>query len=124
VNEANQTLRQRAVHEMREYLLISFYLFVVFSLFVVYKSVILAEHHISFALHGIALFNALALAKVTRTQEVGFGRRRSCLPARKRYAAAFLACLADSQARQSRPCRSEDDDALHPRRFRGRQKHC
>jgi hypothetical protein len=42
----------------------SFYLFVVFSLFVVYKSVILAEQHISFVLHGFALINALALAKV------------------------------------------------------------
>jgi hypothetical protein len=64
VNEAKQSLKQRAVHEMREYLLISFYLFVVFSLLVVYKSAILAEHHINFALHGMALFNALALAKV------------------------------------------------------------
>ena len=35
-----------------------------FSLFVIYKSVILAEHHINFALHGFALINALALAKV------------------------------------------------------------
>jgi hypothetical protein len=64
VNETKRSLKQRAVHEMREYLLISSYLFVVFSLFVVYKSVILAEHHINFALHGIALFNALALAKI------------------------------------------------------------
>jgi hypothetical protein len=64
LNEAKQSVKQRAVHEMREYLLISFYLFVVFSLFVVYKSVILAENHIDVALHGIALFNALALAKV------------------------------------------------------------
>ena len=35
-----------------------------FSSFVVYTSVILAEHHIDLALHGFALFNALALAKV------------------------------------------------------------
>jgi hypothetical protein len=64
VSETKQTLKQKAAHEMREYLVISFYLFVVFSLFVVYKSVILAEHHISFAPHGFALINALALAKV------------------------------------------------------------
>jgi hypothetical protein len=36
----------------------------VFSLFVIHKSLILAEHHIDFRLHGIALINALALAKV------------------------------------------------------------
>ncbi len=35
-----------------------------FSLFVVYKWVVLAQNHIDFALHGFALFNALALAKV------------------------------------------------------------
>ena len=64
MSETKRTLKQKAVHEMREYLVMSFYLFVVFSLFVVYKSVILAEHHINFALHGFALFDALALAKV------------------------------------------------------------
>jgi hypothetical protein len=64
MRETKQTLKHKAAHEVREYLVISFYLFVVFSLFVVYKSVILAEHHINFALHGVALFDALALAKV------------------------------------------------------------
>ena len=48
---------------MREYLVISSYLFVVW-LFVGYKSLTLAEHHIQFALHGLAPINVLALAKV------------------------------------------------------------
>jgi cytochrome c oxidase subunit IV len=64
MSDAKQTLKQKAVHEVKGYLVISFYLFVVFSLFVIYTSVILAEHHIDFALHGFALINALALAKV------------------------------------------------------------
>jgi hypothetical protein len=64
VNEVKRTLKHRIVHEVREYLVISLYLSVVFSLFVLYKWVILAEDHIDFALHGLALFNALALAKV------------------------------------------------------------
>ena len=64
MSERQRNLKQKAVHEMREYLVISLYLFVVFSLFVIYKSVILAEHHIAFAPHGLALINALALAKV------------------------------------------------------------
>jgi hypothetical protein len=64
VTEAKQTLKQRALREMRAYLVFSFYLFVVFSLCVVYKSVILAKHHIEYELHGFALINALALAKV------------------------------------------------------------
>jgi hypothetical protein len=49
---------------MRENLLIAFYLFVVFSLFATYKAVILAEHQIDFVPYGLALINALALAKV------------------------------------------------------------
>ena len=64
MSDAKRTLKQKAVHEAREYLVISFYLFVVFSLFISYKSVILAEHHIDFTLHGFALINALALGKV------------------------------------------------------------
>lgn len=40
------------------------YLWVIFALLVVHTSVILAEHRIAFAEHGLALINALALAKV------------------------------------------------------------
>lgn len=64
MSEAKRTLKQKAVHEVSEYLVISLYLFVVFSLLVFHKSVILGERHIDFALHGFALINALALAKV------------------------------------------------------------
>lgn len=64
MNAPNLTLKQRAYREMKEYLAISFYLWVVFALFVIYRSVILTEHRIAFTPHGLALFNALALAKV------------------------------------------------------------
>ena len=64
MSEAKLKLKQSVLHGMREYLLIAFYLFVVFSLFAVYKSVILAEHQIDIAPQGLALINALALAKV------------------------------------------------------------
>jgi hypothetical protein len=69
MSEPKRSLKQRAVHGMREYLVISLYLFIVFSLFTVYKSVILAEHHIDVTLHGFALINALALAKVMLTAQ-------------------------------------------------------
>ena len=69
VSEGKRTLKQKAIHAAREYLVIALYLFVVFSLFVLYKEVILAENHIDFALHGFALFNALALAKVMLTAQ-------------------------------------------------------
>jgi hypothetical protein len=64
VSEAKRTLKQRVFGGMREYLIISLYLFVVFSLFATYKSVVLAEHQIQLVPQGLALINALALAKV------------------------------------------------------------
>jgi hypothetical protein len=64
VNAANRTLKQRAYHGIKEYLVISCYLCVVFGLFALYKSVILREHHIPLTSQGFVLLNALALAKV------------------------------------------------------------
>ena len=64
MSDAQHHLKQRVAHEVREYFIIALYLFAVFSLFIAYKSMVLAEHHIDFALHGFALINALALAKV------------------------------------------------------------
>lgn len=64
MSKSAPTLKQKARQGMKEYLMIAGYLWVVFALFVLYKSVVLAEHHIPFALQGVALLNALALAKV------------------------------------------------------------
>lgn len=60
----HRTLKQKAYHEMKEFFLIALYLWIVFGLFLLYKSVLLAEEHISFTAHGLALLNALAFAKV------------------------------------------------------------
>lgn len=57
------TLKQRAYHELKEYVIIALYLWVIFGLFALYKSVILNEVHISFYAHGMALINALVLGK-------------------------------------------------------------
>ena len=61
---SSRTLKQKAYDEFKEFLLIAFYLWLVFGIFIVYKSVLLAEEHINFAFHGLALINALAFAKV------------------------------------------------------------
>ena len=63
MSAVSQTLKQRAYHELREYLLIVLYLWVIFGLFVLYKAVILAENQISFEAKGLALINALVLGK-------------------------------------------------------------
>ena len=60
----NRTLKQKAYHELREFLVIALYLWVVFGLLLVYKSVVLDEEHIDYLSHGLALINALAFAKV------------------------------------------------------------
>jgi len=59
-----QTLKQKAYGQFREFLIIAAYLWVVFGLLEVHKAMILAEHHMHFTYHGLALINALALAKV------------------------------------------------------------
>jgi hypothetical protein len=61
---SSRTLKQKAIEQMKEFLLIALYLFLVFGLLVMYKAVILAEQHIPFVYHGFALINALALGKV------------------------------------------------------------
>lgn len=60
---SSRTLKQKAYHELKEFLVITLYLWVVFALFLVYKSVILNEEHIDYFAHGIALINALVFAK-------------------------------------------------------------
>ena len=74
MNAPNRDLKQRAYHGVKDLLVITCYLWVVFTLFVLYRSVISSERHIPFAAHGLALLNALALAKVMLvTQELHFG---------------------------------------------------
>jgi hypothetical protein len=64
MSTSHEGLKQRVFFEFKEGLIIALYLWAVFGLLVVHKSMILAERHIDFAYHGVALINALALAKV------------------------------------------------------------
>jgi hypothetical protein len=64
VSTKSRTLKQKALHEMEAYLVISPYLWAIFGMLEVHKSIILAENHIDSVLHGFALTNAPALAKV------------------------------------------------------------
>src|SRR5262245_42105020 len=56
--------KDRIVHEIRQMLVMFLYLFVLIGLFTLYEHVVLAERHISYAVYGFALVNALVLAKV------------------------------------------------------------
>jgi hypothetical protein len=64
MSTSNRTLKERAYHEFKEFLVIALYLWVVFGLFLLYKSVILNAEPIGAAAKGFALVNALALAKI------------------------------------------------------------
>jgi len=57
-------IKQIAYEQLKEYLVAAVYLWVVFGLMLMYKAVILAEQHVDFVYHGLAIINALALAKV------------------------------------------------------------
>jgi hypothetical protein len=63
VGTKTETLKRRAYHELKEYLVIVLYLWLVFGLFLLYKSMILNEEHFSYLDKGIALINALVLGK-------------------------------------------------------------
>jgi hypothetical protein len=76
VPTSTQTLKQKAYHELKEFLLIAFYLWVVFGMFVLYKSVLLSEGHLSYMAHGLAIVNALAFGKVILiARALHFGER-------------------------------------------------
>ena len=58
-----KSLKQKAIHEVKEFVWLSLYLFIFLSTFVAYKSIILREEGIDFVAHGVAIINALVLAK-------------------------------------------------------------
>ncbi|HTZ48257.1 MAG TPA: hypothetical protein VMH20_11735 [Verrucomicrobiae bacterium] len=61
---SKQTLKQKALFELKEFAVIALYLWVVLALFLIYKSVLLNEEHIGFLTQGFALINALVLGKI------------------------------------------------------------
>jgi len=64
MDTSSQSLRLKTYREFKDGLIITLYLWLIFGLLILHKSMILAEHHIDFTYHGLALMNALALAKV------------------------------------------------------------
>lgn len=64
MNAPNSALKQKPYEGLKNYLILVCYLWVVFALFALYRSVILSVHGIPFAPYGLALVNALVLAKV------------------------------------------------------------
>ena len=64
LNEKKHDLKDRAIHELKEFLAMFIYLWVFLALLVIHESVIRAEQHQNYQAHGFAILNALILAKV------------------------------------------------------------
>jgi hypothetical protein len=60
---AKATLNQRAVHELREFVILTAYLYVTLGAVILMKTAVLHTHGIHSALWGIAIVKALLLAK-------------------------------------------------------------
>jgi len=58
------TLKQRATHELREFVLISSYLAFFFCAVATYSLLLLNQFHVSYFIYGTALINALVIAKI------------------------------------------------------------
>jgi len=62
--------KQKIVHEMIEYYINFVYLFVFFGMFTLYRRLILAKYQIVYLHYGVALVEALVLAKVIMIGQV------------------------------------------------------
>lgn len=100
MSTSRQGLKQRVFVEFKEGLIIALYLWVIFGLLVLHTSMILAVHHIDFAYHGLALINALSLAKVMLlARKLGLSASMKNLPLtyptllKSAFFAVVLACF-------------------------------
>ena len=73
---AKPSLKTRFYGELRKFLAIFAYLWLVFSVFLLHEWTVLASHQISFKFYGLAMLNALILAKIMLVAEAfGFANR-------------------------------------------------
>lgn len=73
---AARTLKERALEELKVYWIITLYLWIFLGMFTVYRRLIVAETGASYLHYGIALIQALVIAKVVLIGRVfGFSRR-------------------------------------------------
>lgn len=67
---APRSLRQRAMHELRQFVIIFFYLWALFGLFVLNESLVDRTHGDTMVFQGFAVINALVMAKVMLLAEL------------------------------------------------------
>jgi len=67
--DVRRTLKERIVHNFREFVAMFLYLWLLFALFTWHKAIILAQYRIEFKPFGLAFINAFILAKVMLVAE-------------------------------------------------------
>ena len=73
---AKRTVKARVAHELREFVVMFIYLLVPISIFVAHRAITLKERGVDFQFSGLAIINALVLAKVMVVGEgLGLGTR-------------------------------------------------
>ena len=63
-SERKLTLKEKAAFQLKEFLAMFIYLWLILALFAIHRSVLLAEEHYNYQAQGLAIVNALILAKV------------------------------------------------------------
>lgn len=70
------SLKERALHELKTYWVITLYLWLFLGSFAAYRKLILAETGVTYVHYGVALVEALVIAKVVMIGRIfGFSRR-------------------------------------------------
>jgi hypothetical protein len=73
---AKRTLKARAFHELREFVVMFLYLVIPIGLFAVHRAITLKERGVDYHFTGLAIINALVLAKVMVIADgMGLGTR-------------------------------------------------
>jgi hypothetical protein len=76
ISASHATLKEKAVEELKAYWIISIYLAVLLGALTNYRRLILAEFGVAYVHYGIAIIEALIIAKVILiAKALGFGRR-------------------------------------------------
>lgn len=64
MTQETKSLKDRAIHEFKVFWIVAMYLFVFFGLFTVYRRLVIAETGTAYLHYGIALIQALVIAKI------------------------------------------------------------
>ncbi len=80
-NSQHTSLKQKVVHETKEFLSIFLFLAIFFEVFAVYRMLLLREYQVEYVSYAAALVTALILAKIIMIGEyAGLGKRHEDRP--------------------------------------------